>query len=261
MKNLITSLFGGPAKQAVSARPPVSNRDNPLTIEDGSDNATRRQLVQVLLRDAVRKYGIPPSWIDCQMMLVSSRSRGPGMYVRLVVRQWDDRLLNYAHAFQTALMVEITRFEPQASKWLHGISWQLEVADTCPHRTMPDKSFWADPARPMPTPPQISHIATPAGTPLAASASAAMSAARQAALAPAPISASTAAAAAAPIIAALSQNHAPAPAAPAPRAATAPDSDAMKDLERLFKIRDQELSKSGDGGPAVGYESTQPSPL
>jgi hypothetical protein len=88
-----------------------------------------------------------------------------------------------------------------------------------------------------------------------------MSAARQAALAPAPISASTAAAAAAPIIAALSQNHAPAPAAPAPRAATAPDSDAMKDLERLFKIRDQELSKSGDGGPAVGYESTQPSPL
>jgi hypothetical protein len=42
---------------------------------------------------------------------------------------------------------------------------------------------------------------------------------------------------------------------------TGPDSDAMKDLERLFKIRDQELSKGGDGGPAVGYESTQPSPV
>jgi hypothetical protein len=254
MKNLITSLFGGPAKQAVSTRPPVSSRDNPLTIEDGSDNATRRQLVQVLLRDALRKYGIPPRWIDCQMMLVSSRSRGPGMYVRLVVRQWDDRLLNYAHAFQTALMVEITRFEPQASQWLHGISWQLEVADTCPHTAMPDKSFWADPARPVPTPPQISHIAAPAATPVAAAAptASAASSARQAALAPAPINAATAAATAAPLIAALSQSQ--------PRAATAPDSDAMKDLESLFKIRDQELSK-GDGGPAVGYESTQPSPL
>lgn len=268
MKNLITSLFGGPAKQAVSTRPPVSNRDNPLTIEDGSDNATRRQLVQVLLRDALRKYGIPPRWIDCQMMVVSSRSRGPGMYVRLVVRQWDDRLLNYAHAFQTALMVEITRFEPQASQWLHGISWQLEVADTCPHKNMPDKSFWADPARPVPTAPRISHIAAPAATPApvatpAAPASFTASSARQAALAPAPISAATAAAAAAPLIAALSQNQAqaPAPTAPAPRAATPADSDAMKDLERLFKIRDQELSKGGDGGPAVGYESTQPSPL
>ncbi len=259
MKNLITSLFGGPAKQTVSTRPPVSNRDNPLTIEDGSDNATRRQLVQVLLRDALRKYGIPPRWIDCQMMVVSSRSRGPGMYVRLVVRQWDDRLLNYAHAFQTALMVEITRFEPQASQWLHGISWQLEVADTCPHKTMPEKSFWADPARPMPTPPQISHIAAPAA---ASATPATASSVRQAALAPAPISAATAAAAAAPIIAALSQSQAhAAPTAPAPRAATPADSDAMKDLERLFKIRDQELSKGGDGGPAVGYESTQPSPL
>ena len=265
MKKLIASLFGGPAKAAESKRAPVSSRDNPLTIEDGSDNATRRQLVQVLLRDALRKYGIPLRWIDCQMMLVSSRSRGPGMYVRLIVRQWDDRLLNYAHAFQTALMVEITRFEPQASQWLHGISWQLEVADTCPHKSMPEKSFWADPARPVPTAPRISHIADPAAAPapVAAPASFTASSARQAALAPAPISAATAAAAAAPIIAALSQNQAqaPAPTAPAPRAATPADSDAMKALARLFKIRDQELSKGGDGGPAVGYESTQPSPL
>jgi hypothetical protein len=259
MKKLIASLFGVRPTASVTPRAPASSRDNPLTIEDGSDNATRRQLVQVLLRDALRKYGIPPRWIDCQMMLVSSRSRGPGMYVRLVVRQWDDRLLNYAHAFQTALMVEITRFEPQASQWLHGISWQLEVADTCPYRTMPDKSFWADPAKPVPTAPQISHIGTPA------TATATASSARQAALAPAPMSAASASAAAAPIIAALSQSQAqnppPAPTPSAPRAATTPDSDAMKDLERLFKIRDQELSKGGDGGPAVGYESTQPSPL
>lgn len=248
MKNLIASLFGAPTKGAASKRAPASSRDNPLTIEDGSDNATRRQLVQVLLRDALRKYGIPPRWIDCQMMLVSSRSRGPGMYVRLVVRQWDDRLLNYAHAFQTALMVEITRFEPQASQWLHGISWQLEVSDTCPYSTMPDKSFWADPVTP---PPQISRVSPSFPIeplfPVAPEAPAA------------PMTAAAAAAAAAPILAALAQKTAPAETPPAPR--TAPDSDAMKDLERLFKIRDQELSKGGDNGPAVGYESTQPSPL
>ena len=244
MKKLIASLFGGPAKAAESKRAPVSSRDNPLTIEDGSDNATRRQLVQVLLRDALRKYGIPLRWIDCQMMLVSSRSRGPGMYVRLVVRQWDDRLLNYAHAFQTALMVEITRFEPQASQWLHGISWQLEVGDTCPYLAMPEKAFWSDPVTP---PPQISRVSP--SFPIAPLSAAAPGA-------------PTVAAAAASIVASLAQKAVPAeaPSSP-PAAATAPDGDAMKDLERLFKIRDQELSRGGDSGPAVGYESTQPSPL
>lgn len=252
MKNLITSLFGGLAKAAESKRTPASSRDNPLTIEDGSDNATRRQLVQVLLRDALRKYGIPPRWIDCQMMLVSSRSRGPGMYVRLVVRQWDDRLLNYAHAFQTALMVEITRFEPQASQWLHGISWQLEVADTCPYRSMPEKAFWADPAKHAPSP---SHVAPtfPIAPLFPASPEAE-------AAPPAPaMSAAVAAAAATPILASLASSQPPARTPPGPR--VTPDSDAMKDLERLFKIRDQELSKGSDSGQAVGYESTQPSPL
>jgi hypothetical protein len=245
MKKLIASLFGGPAKAAESKRAPVSSRDNPLTIEDGSDNATRRQLVQVLLRDALRKYGIPLRWIDCQVMLVSSRSRGPGMYVRLVVRQWDDRLLNYAHAFQTALMVEITRFEPQASQWLHGISWQLEVGDTCPYLTMPEKAFWSDPVTP---PPQISRVSP--SFPVAPL------------FAPEP-EAPTTASAGQPVAPVMAAAAAPVAATPRQKAvpAEAPDSDAMKDLERLFKIRDQELSKGGDNGPAVGYESTQPAPL
>lgn len=210
MKKLIASLFG-PAKAAESKRAPGSSRDNPLTIEDGSDNATRRQLVQVLLRDALRKYGIPLRWIDCQVMLVSSRSRGPGMYVRLVVRQWDDRLLNYAHAFQTALMVEITRFEPQAAQWLHGISWQLEVAETCPYRTMPEKAFWSDPVTP---PPQISRVSP--SFPIAP---------LFAAEPEAPMTAAAAAAAAAPIVASLAQKavpaEAPSPPGPWQRAPTA----------------------------------------
>ena len=270
MKNLITSLFGGPVKPAVSTRPPVSSRDNPLTIEDGSDNATRRQLVQVLLRDALRKYGIPPRWIDCQMLLVDSRSKGPGMYVRLVVRQWDDRLMNYAFAFQNALMVEITRFEPQATQWLHGISWQLDVAETCPHRDLPDKSFWAEPAkaaapagRPVP-PVRASRPVVPStGLPTAPSAAQPLAPAENA-----PMSAATASALAAPILASLDQAQQPrmpqaAPDEAAPRrASTGPDSEAMKDLERLFRIRDQELGTQADSSPVpVGYEPTRPSPL
>jgi hypothetical protein len=253
MKKLISSLFGRSAHGTAAKRMPVSNRDNPLTIEDGSDNATRRQLVQVLLRDALRKYGIPPRWIDCQMLLVNSRSKGPGMYVRLVVREWDERLMDYAFAFQNALMVEITRFEPEAIRWLHGISWQLDIADTCPYRTMPDKSYWADPVAKPPARVAPRHAGQQLVPPTASTS--------------VPMSAAAAVAAATPILASLGQIHAAQPpqaeqATPVANAPTPVDGDAMKDLERLFRIRDQELGIKGDSSPApVGYEATQPSPL
>ncbi len=240
MKKLLAGLFGGSTPVASPKRAGASSRDNPLTIEDGSDNATRRHLVQVLLRDAMRKYGIPLPWIDCQMLLVSSRSRGPGMYVRLVVRHWDDRLLKYAFAFQNALMEEITRFEPGAAQWLHGISWQLEVAQTCPNPTMPDKSYWADPVRPP------ASARPPRSAPLAS-------------LAPLP-AAATASAAPMPAVAAVPPAQ-PAALVARPAPVSAADADAMKDLERLFRIRDQELGQPSDSNSAVGYEATRPSPL
>lgn len=147
MKKLMRSLFGGSQPSPPATLPPGNGRDYPATIEDGSDNAMRRQLVQVLLRDVLRRHGIPAQWIELQMLVVSSSSRGAGMYVRLVIKQWDARLMNYTQAFQNALFADISRFEPRAFEWLHGISWQLEMSDSCPYTELPDKAFWAEPAK------------------------------------------------------------------------------------------------------------------
>ena len=147
MNNIIRRLFGFPTSSAPASTLLPANHDNPATIEDGSDNAMRRQLVQVLMRDVLRKHGIPPQWIECQMLVVSSRSRGPGLYARLVIKHWDERLMTYVFAFQRELLADIARFEPKASVWLHGISWQLEMDDTYPYTTLPDKAFWQEPAK------------------------------------------------------------------------------------------------------------------
>ena len=136
---LSSLLFGG----RQTGTPPVT-KDNPATIQDDSENGVRRQLVQVLIRDLLRRHGIPPQWIDCQMMAVSSRTRGPGMYLRLVVRHWDERLMNHASAFQKEVLSDLKQFEPQAATWLHGVSWQLEVDDSCPYTKLPGKSYWQD---------------------------------------------------------------------------------------------------------------------
>ncbi|MES2242201.1 MAG: hypothetical protein V4639_04955 [Pseudomonadota bacterium] len=127
--------------------PATTTRDSQHSIEDNSDNGTRRQLVQMLLRDCLRRHGIAADWVECQMMVVNSRSRGPGMYVRLVLRHWDARLMTYAFALQNELLAAISQFEPQSSTWLHGISWEFKVGDSCPYPDMPDPAIWGAPAR------------------------------------------------------------------------------------------------------------------
>lgn len=153
MNKFLSGLFGTRTHSPQTAPSTTrDNRDSPVTIEEGSENATRRQLIQVLLRDVLRKSGIPAEWIECQMLPISSRTRGQGMYVRLIVRHWDERLMNYLFAFQQTLMADIRHFEPNAEEWLHGISWQLDVEGECPYGALPEKSFWVDPVTQTVTP-------------------------------------------------------------------------------------------------------------
>lgn len=215
MKKFISLLLGQPKAQP---RPPSSQPasiDNPSTIVDGSENATRRQLVQVLLRDLLRRSGIPPHWLECHMLLVSSRSKGAGMYLRLVIKHWDARLMNYTFAFQNELMNDILRFDPQAATWLHGLSWELDVAQSCTFTKLPDKHFWSEAAT------QIATTTAPVAAPM-------------------------------PSFKTVQTVDELLPDANEP----------LDDLEKLFAIRDRELSRqAAQGVTPVGYEKTQPSPL
>ena len=198
------------------------------SIQDGSESATRLQLVQVLLRDLLRKSGIPPDWIDGHMLTVSSSSRGQGVYLRLIVKHWDPRFMDYAYAFQNTLMTEIERFESNASSWLHGISWRLELGDSCPYQTLPEKTYWQD------------TITTP---------EAAVLAAKLASFVPDDLPSTL-------------QAAAPTAAVPHERFQSTMDDETdarNRDLESLFAIRDKALSTANV--PAAGYEKTQAVPL
>lgn len=230
MKNIMAMLFGS-AKDAYGPPPQfaLSRLDNQPTIGEGSENAIRRQLIQVLLRDLLRKSGIPTEWIQCEMLLVASRSKGPGMYVRLVVKQWDDRLMHYLYAVQTEFMIDIERFEPDCRRWMHGISWQFEVNDSCPHTKLPPKDFWSDRQTKI-TAPQVQNFP---------------SRPRQSVLAPK-----------------AAVEYPPNTASLASATAASNSHDSHDDLKALFAIRDRELSRNtADGHAPVGYETTQPSAL
>ena len=227
MKTFVSRLFHRTQVKTTAKALRSPGSDNPQTIEDGSENATRRHLVQVLLRDLLRNSGIPAEWIDSRMLLVSSRSRGHGMYVRLVIKHFDSRFMNYAHAFEQNLLADIERFEPNSAKWLHGISWQLDLADSCPFTSLPPKAYWSEQPRVSPAPATATATATPAAGPGTRRRRAAISAPAE-----------------------------------APQAPGTQGKDPAGDLDRVFAIRDQEIERQNlQGLPSVGYEKTQPAPL
>ena len=143
MNAFFNRIFGKTSKlDSVPASNPSQSFHS--SIQGGSESSGRAQLVHVVMRDLLRKSGIPPGWIVCNPQVINSRSRGPGIFVRLSVKHWDDRLMQYAFAFQKTLLTDLVQFEPKAANWLRGIAWQLEVATTCQHTVLPDKDFWLE---------------------------------------------------------------------------------------------------------------------
>ena len=146
MKNIMAKLFltaTATAKPGSGNSVPASS-PKPTAIQEGSENSARRQLIQLLLHDLLANNGIPSAWIRCEMLMVSSRSRGTGLHARLIVSQWDDRLMHYVYAVQNRFLSDIEKFDPAFSRWLHGVSWEFEVSESCLRTELPPKEFWTD---------------------------------------------------------------------------------------------------------------------
>lgn len=252
----LSGLLGRDHRVAAHSSLPHSRNSQHSMLHDGSETATRGQLVQVLLRDLLRKSGMPPGLVQCQIQVMNSRTRGPGIYVRLVVKHWDERLMQYAFAFQKALLTDIVQFEPKAGAWLQGIAWQLEVATSCPLTDLPGPEFWQAPgAKPFDQFDIVPMPAKPVGPP-AAPVIAPLQALPTVAVPIVPELSVAAALAAQPLLE---------PVEPLPSLVdmpAAPVDDTAQDLERLFAIRDNELANlAKDNMLPAGYESTEPAPL
>jgi len=122
---LMQKIFGGGTSGPSGADQPPQSDQSSKVADHAKARDTRRELVQVVLRDTMRKHGVPSDWVDCRILSVMTRERKAGMHVQFLVRQGDEQLLNYVHAFQEAFWEEILKFEPQARDWLFSVAWQF----------------------------------------------------------------------------------------------------------------------------------------
>jgi len=104
--------------------------------------ATRRELVNLVLRESMRRHAVPSDWIECRMLPVVTSKRKAGVHVQLIVKQGQGSLLNYIPAFQSSLMAEVEKYDPRAWDWLLSISWQFAGITSSSGGQLPGAGDW-----------------------------------------------------------------------------------------------------------------------
>jgi hypothetical protein len=129
---LIDRIFGSGGSNGAKARDTAVQASTQFyeSEPDAEDsqvqrNAPRRELVQVVLRDTMRKHGIPSDWVECRILSTISRSGRRGLHVNFVVRQAHGQLLPYVFAFQDSFERELTRYDPRSRDWLLSRGWEF----------------------------------------------------------------------------------------------------------------------------------------
>lgn len=140
---LIDRIFGnGKDNQAPGGSGTTQFHESESDSSDSqpSRSSSRRDLVQVILRDTMRNHGIPSDWIECRILSAVTRSGRTGLHVNFVVRQAHDRLITYVFAFQDSFERELARYEPRArTDWLLSLGWEFQGFNAA---EMPDPHTW-----------------------------------------------------------------------------------------------------------------------
>jgi hypothetical protein len=252
--SFLKRIFASSAPEAGASQPapqslPAStlNTKSPMSQE----NASRRELLRLVLRDTLNRTGIPTSWLGADLLAATSRGREPGIHVRLLLKHWDPRLMLHGIAFEQAYRKRVMTLDPLAERWLLGISWQYSLDDESACPPLPHPGIWTSAFSEQDTDtaalaeqsalraPDASDllggsivISGPAATPDSSAARPAAAAAIRQAV-----------------------RHA------APAAFSDTKSDAKADLEALFAIRDQDLQRHANGGTPQQFAATEPAGL
>ncbi|HUR88001.1 MAG TPA: hypothetical protein VMZ74_02820 [Ramlibacter sp.] len=107
-----------------------------------SRNAPRRELVKVVLRETMRKHGIPTDWMDCRSLSVLTKQHKSGMHVQFLVLKGDHQLLQWVHAFQESFWNQILRTDPGANEWLFSVGWEFYGQSVQGFDVMPGPGSW-----------------------------------------------------------------------------------------------------------------------
>lgn len=142
---LMNKLFRGGDTKAGGSSSQFQDSRAPTALEKTrSSNGPRRELVKVVLRETMRRHGIPSDWVECRALSVLTKHHKSGMHVQFLVLKADHQLLQWVHAFQESFWEQILRTDPTARDWLFSVGWEFYGKSIQDFSVMPDPQSWRD---------------------------------------------------------------------------------------------------------------------
>lgn len=108
----------------------------------------QRELVRVVLKDTLRRHGIPFDWLACDVVTITHGPNAEELHIQLMLLQWHELFLRYAPALEHQLLRGLDRFEPAVDHSKYSISWRFSPDCGCPFTVMPPPVVWSREAAP-----------------------------------------------------------------------------------------------------------------
>lgn len=134
---------------------PVPHPEVPATVAPPSVKPhadIQRELIRAVLKDTLRRSGIPFEWLTCEVVTLAqgSGTEPEPLQIQLMLMQWHELFLRYAPALEHQLLHGLDRYEPSVDHSKYAICWRFSPECGCPFTVMPPALVWAHEVAPEP---------------------------------------------------------------------------------------------------------------
>lgn len=124
--------------------------DNASTLQPAASTSklpepaiSSRELIRVVLRDTLRRNGIPTDWIGSQIASRAQAGQPTAHQIQLVILKWHEGLLRFGPLLQQQILQGLQEFDPQSDHSGHTVVWSFAPNCGCPYTTMPAPTYWS----------------------------------------------------------------------------------------------------------------------
>ncbi len=108
-----------------------------------SSSDLQRELIRVVLKDTLRRHGIPFDWLSCEVIIVPQTAESAEqLHIQLMLMKWHELFLRYALALERQLIRGLDRFDPSVDHSRYIISWRISLDCGCPFGALPPPVVW-----------------------------------------------------------------------------------------------------------------------
>ena len=131
------------------AGPSVTTDSKSMSLDSTREQSDiQRELIQVVLKDTLRRLGVPFDWLACEVIIIPHGIGKEELHIQLSLMKWQETFLRYGPALERQLLRGLDRFDPSIDHSKYIISWRFSPGCGCPFTVMPPPSFWTHTEKP-----------------------------------------------------------------------------------------------------------------